>query len=194
MCMCMCLWDLCLVSVVLEVSIWLRRLTGSRLFFVVVLLVLISTSCSVCISRDRGTVSKERKRWRVGGDSVLRKCPLRYVMFKGLFLSLTLFLSLAFTFSFSLSLTRIRNGAPSQTAYFESSESLQSQNIPVSDLIYGVTVCACHQKMTAMWGFTASTYCCLKMVSECHRWSRSPLPCIMSVYLLVSGLCECGFL
>lgn len=73
--MCMCLWDLCLVSVVLEVSIWLRRLTGSRLFFVVVLLVLISTSCSVCISRDRGTVSKERKRWRVGGGLCFEKMP-----------------------------------------------------------------------------------------------------------------------
>lgn len=193
--MCMCLWDLCLVSVVLEVSIWLRRLTGSRLFFVVVLLVLISTSCSVCISRDRGTVSKERKRWRVGGGLCFEKMPTEVChVQRALSLSHTLFLSLAFTFSFSLSLTRIRNGAPSQTAYFESSESLQSQNIPVSDLIYGVTVCACHQKMTAMWGFTASTYCCLKMVSECHRWSRSPLPCIMSVYLLVSGLCECGFL
>lgn len=133
----MCLWDLCLVSVVLEISIWLRRLTGSRLFFVVVPLLAVFV-----LAETEGWYPR---RGKGGGDSVLRQRPLRYVMFKGLSLShalsFTCFHTRSLSLSLSLTCTCIRNGAPSQTAHFESSESLQSQNIPVSDLIYGVTMC-----------------------------------------------------
>lgn len=100
-----------------------------------------STSCSICISRDWGMVSKERKRW--GGlcfeTTPTEVCHVQRALSHAL--SFTCFHTRSLSLSLSLTCTCIRNGAPSQTAHFESSESLQSQNTPVSDLIYGVTMC-----------------------------------------------------